>query len=232
MESFKLINSVIFITLLSSNLICGQDVNLHGGLVVSQLISTKMGNTTMLEVLDEYKTKVGFTIGVSTEINISKDNKFSLSPQLKYTELGAKYNLKRTAADPNNPAFKLLDVDKAINLNYIMAPILMNYKLNNKFSFSLGGQLSYLISYRNDLISDFSSTITSINKYDYGMLMGAAFAITNRINANLNYYIGFNKVERARIESPYFEFYAQGKNKTTYLSFEAVYRLKKAIKIR
>jgi len=184
MKSFKLLNSVIFITLLSSNLVCGQDVNLHGGLVVSQLTSTKMGNTTMLEVLDEYKSKLGFTIGVSTEINISKNNKFSISPQLKYTELGAKYNLKPTAADPNDPAFKLLDVDKAINLHYIMVPILMSYKLNNKFSFSLGGQLSYLLSYHNDLISDFSTAITSINKYDYGMLMGAAFAITNRINAN------------------------------------------------
>ncbi len=95
--------------------------------------------------------------------------------------------------------------------NYITMPLLLSYKVSEKFNLFTGPQLSYLIIGKSsgtaDVVvgADPNYPYTSVkdepfneskylNKWDFSFVFGSMFELNNRISLNLNLSRGFNSV--------------------------------------
>lgn len=118
--------------------------------------------------------KVGFQVGGFAEIKLSE--KFALQPELMFSSLGAKNDTGGS--------------DEALNLNYIVVPIMAKYFATEKLSFEAGPSVGILMSAKFD-----SEDVKDIyNSTDFGVNFGAGFDVTENINLGLRYTLGLGNI--------------------------------------
>ncbi|MFZ4797759.1 MAG: porin family protein [Bacteroidia bacterium] len=188
---------------------------IKGGLNISN-------QSNSIKTLDYPQTSspiIAFNIGGFVEIKIS-DN-ISVQPELLYSAQGGKSNsvVFLSTEDPG----EFFDVESESSLSYINIPVMFKYYVIKEFSLDLGPQLGVLVSSKNKLTSIGRTTGEIISgensgdlykSIDYGLNIGAGYAITKNISAEIRYNLGLNNISK----------YASSESKNSVFSISACYK--------
>lgn len=133
--------------------------------------------------IEDNTSKVGFQVGGFAEIKVS--DKFSVQPELLYSEQGTKYDG---------------DEDFKYNFSYLNVPVMAKYYVADKFSLEAGPQIGFLLSAKakgeeGDIsvdadVKDFFETI------DLGLNFGAGYDFTENLSAGLRYNLGLLNIAK------------------------------------
>lgn len=185
----KYIFSVLFIIGFYSS--HAQKISVHANVLVSDLyVLTEQVSINWPD--NQYKYKLGFSVGVSSEYNIFNSEKISLAPMLQFLSVGA--NEEFIDDDFNwfvdsTPDFRL----EPINIYYLSMPFSLYYQINKLMTVHMGPQLGYRL---NNEIKVKSFVRKSFDKrFDYGLLLGLRFRIVEKTHTQIDFYNGFGNVE-------------------------------------
>lgn len=145
---------------------------------------------------DEGRTS--FHVGLLSELAVSE--KFSIQPELIYSQVGASYFYDNRSSDGAR-------VDSELNLDYITLPIFAKFNVYKGFSLEVGPQLGYILrsEIENEtLTSGFivPQTLTventdikeDINNFDFGMAFGSSYELNNGLLLQARYVLGLTEV--------------------------------------
>jgi hypothetical protein len=136
-------------------------------------IANQIGNVGFL-VPSNDQSRFGVHVGVYSSISLTK--KFSLQPEIIYSEQGAK---NRTSPDFN------------VKSSYINLPIVLNYSLTRKLTFGTGPQFGFLL----DASSKFM--YPNANWYyqnDFSWIMGFSYHLPLDLNFSIRYAFGLSDI--------------------------------------
>lgn len=148
-------------------------------------------NTFSLENLSDGGTRLGFQLGLLSEIgleNAGLSERFALQPEILFTTKGGKYNANTTEVKER--------------LSYIDIPVLFKYKPLEAVGLYAGPQLSILTKgkYKYDMGGD-NNTIDNrdaFKKVDYGLAVGTGIEL-NTIFIDIRYNLGLGNVLGSRL---------------------------------
>lgn len=167
--------------------------------------------------IDEHNSKIGFHIGGFAEYEIN--DKFTLQPELLFSTQGNTYGYK----DYYGGGSYYEGADYNLKLNYLNLPIVLKYNIIEKLSIDFGLQIGYLMSAKTKIdvtedstapsqnysveidnikggIYDFDGTTVqvngSVNRLDFGLILGASYDITEKIFLQGRYNFGLSKVDK------------------------------------
>lgn len=129
-------------------------------------------------------SRLGISIGAVMEYSIS--DKFSLQPELFYSQQG----------------FKGEDV--TVKLDYINIPLLAKYNMSDEFSVLVGPQIGFLLSSKSDVKEIERQPLKSVavetdlkeffSKTDFGLNVGLAYQLDNGFGINTRYNLGLKDI--------------------------------------
>lgn len=165
-----LITAIILI--ISTN-IYSQKFNggLVGGIVASQVDGDAFAGYN----------KAGLFLGGYTNIDLTPKTLFQM--ELEFIQKGSRH-----APDTLDYRFYKL------RLNYLEMPLLLKFKLKNKFSVELGMTIGYLINWSED--ADYGAPVTynPFKKYDFSTLLGVDYLLTDNLHLNLRFTDSFSPI--------------------------------------
>ena len=180
----------VFATILTSN---AQDK-------VSKItFGAKAGlNLSSANVDRGFDTDISSLLGVHVGgfANFKLDEKWSVQPELLLSKQGYKEYL-------NDGGYIY---DDKVKLTYINLPISFQYVVASKFNLEAGPQVDYLLSGKVDskyYDPMFNETETrnnvdikdSLKSLAFGFNIGAGYAITPKLSANIRYHLGLSEVD-------------------------------------
>ena len=121
---------------------------------------------------DNLDSKTGWVLGATAEVSLT--DKFSLQPELLYSQQGAKQR--------GNFIY---------DLNYISLPVMAKYYIAKGFSLEAGPQFSFLV--KDELISDSNnaaSANTNAENFDFSANLGLGYQLDNGIFFQTRYNLG------------------------------------------
>jgi hypothetical protein len=134
--------------------------------------------------------KLGGVFGAFVDIPLSR--KFSLQPEFLYSQMGAK-------------AFDDLWGHKTLYYNYFSIPILVKFKVFNKWNLVGGPQLDNLIRAREKDYLNHKSTLTSVIKdFDFAVTLGVETSLSKNIVVGARYIHGTQDVSETADENTLF----------------------------
>ena len=121
-------------------------------------------------------SKTGFLFGVTSEVSLS--NKFSLQPELLFSQQGAKSKDVYT-----------------YDLNYVSLPIMAKYYIVDAFSVEAGPQFSFLV--KDELIPENGSQTVNTNaeNFDLTANLGLGYQLKNGIFFQTRYNLGLINID-------------------------------------
>ncbi|HSI90272.1 MAG TPA: porin family protein [Adhaeribacter sp.] len=119
--------------------------------------------------------KVGLVFGGSSTFKVSEN--FSFQPEILWLQKGSKRADSLTF-------FKW-------RLNYVSVPVLVNYKIQPKFTLQGGLAFDYLIDAKLDEGYGFFDRTEDLNKFDLGYTAGIEYRIWDNLAANARYQYSF-----------------------------------------
>jgi hypothetical protein len=159
----------------------------------------KMGSCiSSFSGLDGGSSKIGYNIGGFAEIALSE--KLVFQPELLYATVGA-------LSENTIGSYVFTSKDK---LNYINIPLILKYKVAEKFGLEFGPHVGFLLS--GEFISSQSSSLiggttytayttsstdmVGVNNLSYGLNLGAGYDLTKNVNLDLRYSLGMSKIQK------------------------------------
>ncbi len=128
---------------------------------------------TLKPDLTDASTRTSFHLGAVAEIGIS--DKFSVQPELLYSEQGAK--------DES-------DDDEVVRTNYLTLPILAKYYLTDGLSLEAGPQIGFLLTAEVEDDGDTIDLKDNTKGTDIGFAFGLGYKMDNGLNFGLRYFLG------------------------------------------
>lgn len=120
-------------------------------------------------------SRTGFHVGGVAELKFS--DKFSLQPELLYTELGTKNSTNE------------------LRLNYISLPVMAKYYVIDGFSLEAGPQFSFLVK---DEVETPTATIDpQTEDFDLGLNVGLGYTFNNGLFIQSRYTLGITPVQES-----------------------------------
>ncbi|KAA9340637.1 porin family protein [Adhaeribacter soli] len=120
--------------------------------------------------------KAGLVFGGSSNFKINE--KFSFQPEILFLQKGSKSDTVEYG-DPN--AFYKW------RLNYVSVPLLLNYKIQPKFTLQAGLAADYLLSAKVDVGVGFEDRTEDLQKFDLNYMGGVEYRIWDNFAANARY---------------------------------------------
>lgn len=118
-------------------------------------------------------SKTGFHVGGVAELKLG--DKFSLQPELLYTELGTK------------------DSDNELTLNYISVPVMAKFYLLEGFSVEAGPQFSFLV--KDELETPVGILNPQTEDFDFGLNVGLGYNFNNGLFVQSRYTLGVSPIQ-------------------------------------
>jgi opacity protein-like surface antigen len=152
------------------------------------------------DIKSDFDTKslIGLQIGGFAEIGIS--DKFAFQPELLFSMQGAKDEFSESFEGFSSTG------ESTLKLNYLNVPLLLKYKLADKFSILAGPQVGFLMSAEDEFTftetfdgETFSESGTEDVKDDYESLLlsfnvGASYSITDNLFVDARYNLGLSNL--------------------------------------
>ncbi len=128
--------------------------------------------------------RLGYHAGVFARISLSE--KFSLSPELLFSDKG--FKILEDVTDPDSDYSNL-------KLSYLNVPVLLGYNVFDKLTLQAGPEFGYLLSASTKFDGE-SIDVGNIwnNEFDFGLAVGLTYAITEKISLGGRYTHGFSSV--------------------------------------
>ncbi|CAM3515197.1 porin family protein [Flavobacterium gelidilacus] len=155
-------------------------------------------NISSASVDRTFDTDISTLIGVHIGgfANFKLDEKFTLQPELLFSTQGYKEYL-----DDGGYIY-----DDKVKLTYINLPLNFQYAVASKVYVEAGPQLDFLLSGKRDnkYYDPMSNETTTRNDVDikddlkstaFGFNVGAGYAITQQLSANIRYHIGLSEID-------------------------------------
>jgi len=119
---------------------------------------------------------IGFHVGFISEISLSE--KFSLQPELLYTQQGSEAQ----------------DVVK-VKLDYISVPVMAKFYVADNFSIEVGPQASFLVSDKGDYNdSSIPDEDTDAANFDFGANVGLGYKLGSNLFTQVRYNFGITTI--------------------------------------
>jgi len=158
-----------------------------------------------------HREKLGWHAGLMVNIQYPGNDWFSVQPELIYTRKGYEnFSDKTEVKDQSNNLLYTEQQAGLIGLNYLELPVMFNFR-TGILVFEAGPQVSYLVGFKNDAVTnqmsaDGSETNTPsqfrrysedrLNKFDYGFATGLRLEAENGAALGVRYSQGFRKIAK------------------------------------
>ncbi|MBV8327402.1 porin family protein [Chryseobacterium sp.] len=156
---------------------------------------------------DEDKMKAGFHAGVF--VNIPVAQKFSIQPELLFTQLGAKTE-ERFSYTYNNTTYRK-NADYKTNLNYLVLPVVVQYNILPQLYVEAGPEFGLLLGGKSKGDETQSSKTGSVvvtttesfseklpmdfyNRFNFGIGMGAGYYFTQNFAVTARFTAGITNI--------------------------------------
>jgi opacity protein-like surface antigen len=147
---------------------------------------TKVGlNLSSLRSEMDFDSKIGFNLGMFSEINLSGTLIFQ--PELLYSTQGASFEVSYYSN-----SFKTTS-----SVNYLNIPLILKYRVTDKLFLEFGPQLGFLLSAKLKYEATFGAELGSetedikeiTNSIDFGLNFGASFNVAENIMIGARYHL-------------------------------------------
>ncbi len=156
-----------------------------------------------MDIPADYNGGIGFYVGGFVSFNVSE--KISIRPELLFSQRGSSFSINGTDIKvfTLDDAFFFTSIDGDIKESLILLPIILKYKLSQKFVLGGGPQLSHSLS-RNVEFDNNPFNIGFIRndgseKFEIGVDLELEYVITNSYGIELRYNYGIT--ERQNLHS-------------------------------
>lgn len=164
----KRLGLFFFILLIAAGAEAQIRYGIKGGLNLSDVVINNVNNP---DVEAAYKVKAGIHAGVF--IAVDGENDFGLAAELLYSNKG-------------------VNALNRVNLHYVTIPVLLRYKLTEKWTAEAGPEIGYLVT-ANSKYGNLNSTWD--NKLDLGLDGGLQYKL-GKVDLGLRFNAGFSSVIR------------------------------------
>lgn len=169
-----------------SSLTFAQQFGVKAGMNVSSLSSE--------EGLSDQGSKIGFNAGVF--MNAPLAEKFSIQPELMYSQMGDKYN--QTIAGTTYA--------RSRNLDYVALPVMFQYNATPAFYLEAGPEFGLLVGAKNkftnestnNTIAESSNYKDDLNGFNVGIGLGAGYYFTPNVGLTARYVAGLTDIAKDR----------------------------------
>ncbi len=131
---------------------------------------------------DSFKGKVGFHVGVVTELEVSE--KFAVQPEVSFSTQGADYSETMYTG--------------SYNLNYVNVPVMAKFKVADGFSLEAGPQIGFLMSAKDKYNGEEGSgeeDVKDVTKgIDFGINLGVGYELESGLNFGVRYNFGISEL--------------------------------------
>ncbi|MBL7741076.1 MAG: PorT family protein [Chitinophagaceae bacterium] len=133
-----------------------------------------MADITGKDVYD-YRSKAGIYVGGFASLDLTE--KLSAKAEMFYSVQGARWD----------------DDNEKTMLNYVQIPVLLKYNIASGFYAEAGPQVGFLLKAKDNNEGDVYSIKEFVKKNDVSLVIGAGYAINERIGVNTRYNAGLVK---------------------------------------
>ncbi len=170
-----------------SSLTFAQQFGIKGGMNVSSLSKDSSSS--------DQKSKIGFNAGVFADVPLS--DKFTLQPELLYTQYGAKANLYYNNYEQR--------YSSSVHLDYIALPVMFQYNATPKFYLEAGPEFGLNVRAKNKIKNEITGqTLAEVNnysdikKFNLGIGLGAGYYFTPNVGITARYVAGLTDIAKDR----------------------------------
>lgn len=149
----------------------------QAGMTGSNLKAKESGVTMSLD------TKIGFYAGILSEFKVS--DQFAIEPQLYFSQMGAKVNLKMWDETFSASA----------ESGYLFLPILLKYKVDQLSVFA-GPQVGYLLYAKSKSEGETEDTKDAYKPIDVSGVLGIGYSFANGFGLNASYQMGLVNIAK------------------------------------
>ena len=170
------------------------------------------------EYFEPNKSRLGLNGGLLARFNLN--DKFFIQPEALYSGKGFKFTgLQFNSSSDSYP------VSCVSSLHYLSVPVLAGFRLNERFSFMLGPEASYLINATTSYEEGKQNNTPSYKRFDLALDFGAVFNLNKRLAFDFRYNRGFHILSGAPTTEMQYDLDTygiyEGSNRT--LQFDLVY---------
>ena len=161
-----------------------------GFIYTSPKNSTLVSNSQSIKLVIDTSPMSSFYVGAFTEFIFKRRSKFTLQLELIYNQNGTIVNQKD--ADSNNN-FSYSASGEKIKISQLNLPILLKLYPKSNFSIDGGIYTGYIFGIKSIISNGTTSELsdTSINKIDFGLIIGGSYYLKNNMFIELRYNYGF-----------------------------------------
>lgn len=159
---------------------------------------------------NDQKMKAGFNAGVF--VNIPVAEKFSIQPELLFSQLGSKSEARYRETQGNRMVS--VEVNDKTNLNYLVLPVMVQYNIlpqlyveaGPEFGFLLGGKSKgdVTITEREGNFTSYQSETSSskinmdrFNRFNVGIGIGAGYYFTPQFGVTARFTAGLTNIMKS-----------------------------------
>lgn len=195
-------NHFIHLVMLLLSLFAYSQNNISYGLKAGINFTYANGDAEDIFFIDNVEGRVSFHAGIISEVSLSE--RFSIQPELVYSQVGAKYYYDPAAINGQ-------EIKSDLNLDYITLPLLAKYYVYKRLSIEIGPQLGYILSAKiknegsTDVITsgnleiDINQTIDikgDINNFDLGLVFGAGYELDTSLLFQARLVLGLSEIPK------------------------------------
>lgn len=146
--------------------------------------------------LEDQGSKIGFNAGVFANIPIAES--FSIQPEVLYTQYGDKYDYRVPVTNDR--------ISYARHLDYIAVPVMFQYNFIPNLYVEAGPEFGFLVSAKNKLKNETNNDPLNtsgdykdgLNKFNFGLGLGAGYYFTDNIGITARYIAGLTDIAKDR----------------------------------
>jgi outer membrane immunogenic protein len=144
--------------------------------------------------LDDQGSKIGFNAGVFANIPVASS--FSIQPEVLYSQYGDKYD---ETISGNR-------YSSARHLDYVAVPVMFQYNFIPNLYVEAGPEFGLLVNAKNklknetnnDTLNESGDYKDSLNKFNFGIGLGAGYYFTDNIGITARYVAGLTDIAKDR----------------------------------
>lgn len=145
--------------------------------------------------LEDQGSKIGFNAGVFANLPIATS--FSIQPEVLYSQYGDKYDDVNIAGNR---------ISSARHLDYIAVPVMFQYNFIPNLYVEAGPEFGFLVNAKNklknetnnDTLNESGDYKDSLNKFNFGLGLGAGYYFTDNIGITARYVAGLTDIAKDR----------------------------------
>jgi opacity protein-like surface antigen len=150
------------------------------------VVGLNMANVSGDDIGENTDMRLGIRLGVSADITLS---------DAMTLNTGVLYSVKGYSQSLDLSAFGLGTIDMDQSLNYIEVPLNLSFAVADQMSLMAGPYIGLLVGSTITVDGESDSDTDGLATMDFGLNLGAGFAVSEAISINAGYQIGLTALD-------------------------------------